>query len=162
MNSSENSDEVRRNENGDAGNGQDLFLHFLDKVRLSRGDAMEESEGEESPTELNTINSAGGFLIVSPDKLSVKYTNTNLHGDDVGVVQANKPAPFKCLTTSRFLLRMLALKGKSRLVSLRRASKCADNPGTFLVSLMRLSSFCRIGFDKLRLKQMLLFTRTKS
>ncbi|KAJ4917260.1 SPla/RYanodine receptor (SPRY) domain-containing protein [Raphanus sativus] len=150
MNSSENSDEVRRNENGDAGNGQDLFLHFLDKVRLSRGDAMEESEGEESPTELNTINSAGGFLIVSPDKLSVKYTNTNLHGDDVGVVQANKPAPFKCLTTSRFLLRMLALKGKSRLVSLRRASKCADNPGTFLVSLMRLSSFCRIGFDKLR------------
>lgn len=142
MNSLENSDEVRCNENGDAGNGQDLFLHFLDKVRLSRGDAMEESEGEESPTELNTINSAGGFLIVSPDKLSVKYTNTNLHGHDIGVVHANKPAPSSVLlTTWRYLLRMLALKDKSRLVSLRRASKCADNPGTFLVSLMRLSSF---------------------
>uniref|UniRef100_A0A1J3CZW9 Ran-binding protein 10 n=1 Tax=Noccaea caerulescens TaxID=107243 RepID=A0A1J3CZW9_NOCCA len=94
-----------RHENGETstGNGvnRDLILHFLDKVRLSatkRGDSKEEDEGEESPTELNTINSAGGFLIVSPDKLSVKYTNMNLHGHDVGVVQANKPAPFKCLT----------------------------------------------------------------
>lgn len=98
MNSTANSDNGRRNENGDAGEGQDQILHFLDKVRLSRGDAMEESEGEESPTELNAINSAGGFVIVSPDKLSVKYTNANLHGYDVGVAQANKPAPFKCLT----------------------------------------------------------------
>ncbi|KAF8105749.1 hypothetical protein N665_0156s0003 [Sinapis alba] len=88
-------------ETSGAVNRRDPILHFLDKIRLSattREDAMEDNEGEESPTELNTINSAGGFLIVSPDKLSVKYTNTNLHSHDVGVAQANKPAPFKCLT----------------------------------------------------------------
>ncbi|KAH9692272.1 Ran-binding protein M-like [Citrus sinensis] len=57
----------------------------------------EDFEEEEVPTELNTINSSGGFLVVSPDKLSVKYTSVNLHGHDVGVVQANKPAPVKRL-----------------------------------------------------------------
>lgn len=34
---------------------------------------------------------------MSTDKLSVKYTNVNLHGHDVGAVQANKPAPVKRL-----------------------------------------------------------------
>ncbi|VVB11672.1 unnamed protein product [Arabis nemorensis] len=94
-----NSDNGRHG-NGDTsgGDGRDLILHFLDKVRFSATRDAKEDEGEESPTELNTINSAGGFLVVSPDKLSVKYTSTNLHGHDVGVVQANKPAPFKCLT----------------------------------------------------------------
>ncbi|PPD87054.1 hypothetical protein GOBAR_DD15998 [Gossypium barbadense] len=48
-------------------------------------------------SKLNTINSSGGFLVVAPDKLSVRYTTVNLHGHDVGVVQANKPAPVKCL-----------------------------------------------------------------
>ncbi|CAF1930175.1 hypothetical protein Bca4012_072857 [Brassica carinata] len=100
----ESSSNGRRNENDEtsaAVNRRDPILQFLDKIRLSgtrRGDAMEDNEGEESPTELNAINSAGGFVIVSPDKLSVKYTNANLHGYDVGVAQANKPASFKCLT----------------------------------------------------------------
>ncbi|XP_033146963.1 ran-binding protein M homolog isoform X2 [Brassica rapa] len=96
----ESSSNGRRNGNDEtsaAVNRRDPILQFLDKIRLS-GDAMEDNEGEESPTELNAINSAGGFVIVSPDKLSVKYTNANLHGYDVGVAQANKPAPFKCLT----------------------------------------------------------------
>ncbi|KAL1202337.1 Ran-binding protein M [Cardamine amara subsp. amara] len=82
-----------------AEHNQDLIFHFLDKICLSASrDTKEDEEGEELPTELNTINSAGGFLVVSPDKLSVKYTSIHLHGHDVGVVQANKPAPFKCLT----------------------------------------------------------------
>ncbi|KAL5715743.1 hypothetical protein ACHQM5_017520 [Ranunculus cassubicifolius] len=55
----------------------------------------DEEEEEEVPTHLNTINSSGGFLVVSPDKLSVQYTNVHLHGHDVGVVQANCPAPSK-------------------------------------------------------------------
>ncbi|KAH0926490.1 hypothetical protein HID58_018746 [Brassica napus] len=96
----ESSSNGRRNGNDEtsaAVNRRDPILQFLDKIRLS-GDAMEDNEGEESPTELNAINSAGGFVIVSPDKLSVKYTNANLHGYDVGVAQANKPAPVKCLT----------------------------------------------------------------
>ncbi|KAF8116427.1 hypothetical protein N665_0018s0037 [Sinapis alba] len=133
MNSTANSDNGRRNENGetsDAGNGQDLILHFLDKVRLSRGDAMDESEGEESPTELNTINSAGGFLIVSPDKLSVKYTNTNLHGHDVGVVQANKPAPFKCLTYYfEILVKDAGVKGQIAIGFTKESFKMRRQPG---------------------------------
>ncbi|KAJ0085139.1 hypothetical protein Patl1_07189 [Pistacia atlantica] len=75
---------------------QDLGLFFLERARSSIWMGVEE-EDEEAPTELNTINSSGGFRVVSPDKLSVKYTSVNLHGHDVGVVQANKPAPVKRL-----------------------------------------------------------------
>ncbi|XP_019184476.1 PREDICTED: ran-binding protein 10 [Ipomoea nil] len=74
----------------------------------SAGEAMEavqssdvvegdEEEREEPPTELDTLNSSGGFSVVGPDKLSVQYPNVNLHGHDVGVVQANRPAPSKRL-----------------------------------------------------------------
>ncbi|KAB2065911.1 hypothetical protein ES319_A09G123400v1 [Gossypium barbadense] len=94
--------------NGQSNNGKssrldginrDLGLYFLELSRLRSSAApteMEEDE-EEAPKELNTINSSGGFLVVAPDKLSVKYTTVNLHGHDVGVVQANKPAPVKRL-----------------------------------------------------------------
>lgn len=89
---------------------QDLGLYFLELCRRRKqreeqhhhvdvdgdGDGGEEKE-EEAPTELNTINSSGGFVVVSTDKLSVKYTSVNLHGHDVGVIQANKPAPTKRL-----------------------------------------------------------------
>ncbi|PWA87106.1 SPla/RYanodine receptor (SPRY) domain-containing protein [Artemisia annua] len=76
--------------------------YFLDlwKSRLSKDDVFnddnEETE-EVGPTELDTLKSSGGFSIVLPDKLSVKYPNVNLHGHDVGVVQANNPAPVNCL-----------------------------------------------------------------
>lgn len=95
-------------ENGDSNNckgsildslNQDLGLYFLSLARLGSfkpPTEMEEDE-EEAPKELNTINSSGGFLVVAPDKLSVKYTSVSLHGHDVGVVQANKPAPVKRL-----------------------------------------------------------------
>ncbi|XP_043709047.1 ran-binding protein M homolog [Telopea speciosissima] len=70
----------------------------LSKFSLRRGmDDMEVEEEEEVPKHLNTINSSGGFLVVSTDKLSVQYTSVNLHGHDVGVVQANCPAPVKRL-----------------------------------------------------------------
>ena len=94
--------------NGESNNGkssifdslnQDLGLYFLELARLGSSKApteMEEDE-EEAPKELNTINSSGGFLVVTPDKLSVRYTSVDLHGHDVGVVQANKPAPVKHL-----------------------------------------------------------------
>jgi len=80
--------------------------YFLEQWKLnSRSSttsaaAMEEDfdgDCEDSPTELNTLNTFGGFLNVFPDKLSVQYTSVNLHGHDVGVVQANKPAPAKRL-----------------------------------------------------------------
>ncbi|KAL9229066.1 hypothetical protein vseg_004582 [Gypsophila vaccaria] len=56
---------------------------------------LDDCDDEAVPTELNTINSSGGFLVVSTDKLSVRYTNVNLHGHDVGVVQSNHAAPVK-------------------------------------------------------------------
>lgn len=77
---------------------QDLAMYFMEIARCgsSRG-PCEMDEDEEAPTELNTINSSGGFVVVSTDKLSVKYTSVNLHGHDVGVIQANKSAPTKRL-----------------------------------------------------------------
>ncbi|XP_057457070.1 ran-binding protein M homolog [Lotus japonicus] len=87
-----------RESNGNE-NEKDLGVHFLEVCRRKEKETeMEEDDQmEESPSELNTINSSGGFVVVSTDKLSVKYTSINLHGHDVGVIQANKPAPTKRL-----------------------------------------------------------------
>ncbi|GAB2271919.1 hypothetical protein Dimus_006747 [Dionaea muscipula] len=84
--------------------GDQIGSYFLEQAKLnassSKGGDIEMGDGEEeeAPTELNTINSSGGFLVVSTDKLSVKYTSVNLHDHDVGVVQSNRPAPVKRLT----------------------------------------------------------------
>ncbi|XP_058763166.1 ran-binding protein M homolog [Vicia villosa] len=78
---------------------QDLGLYFLELCRRKVKEELEDYDGddekEESPTELNTLNSSGGFVVVATDKLSVKYVNVNLHGHDVGVIQANRVAPMK-------------------------------------------------------------------
>eukprot|EP00268_Persea_americana_P025737 TRINITY_DN2508_c1_g1_i4.p1 TRINITY_DN2508_c1_g1~~TRINITY_DN2508_c1_g1_i4.p1 ORF type:complete len:457 (+),score=83.31 TRINITY_DN2508_c1_g1_i4:380-1750(+) len=83
-------------------NNQEQLGNILDLWQLGVGRGAEEEivdmEDEEAvPTHLNTINSSGGFHVVSTDKLSVQYTSSNLHGHDVGVVQANCPAPAKRL-----------------------------------------------------------------
>ncbi|XP_077249779.1 SPla/RYanodine receptor (SPRY) domain-containing protein [Tasmannia lanceolata] len=62
-----------------------------------RTEEIEMEDEEEIPTHLNPINSSGGFHVVSTDKLSVQYTSNQLHGHDVGVVQANCPAPVRKL-----------------------------------------------------------------
>ncbi|KAM3711594.1 hypothetical protein ACB098_01G121400 [Castanea mollissima] len=90
------------NNNSGSKNEEEVGSYFLEVARGAHKKKeemeMEEvMEDEESPSELNTINSSGGFLVVSTDKMSVKYTSVNLHGHDVGVVQANKPAPVKRL-----------------------------------------------------------------
>lgn len=94
------------NNNSGSKNEEEVGSYFLEVARGAHKkkeemememEMEEDMEDEESPTELNTINSSGGFLVVSTDKMSVKYTSVNLHGHDVGVVQANKPAPVKRL-----------------------------------------------------------------
>ncbi|KAK7851044.1 ran-binding protein m like protein [Quercus suber] len=89
------------NNNSGSKNEEEVGSYFLEVARgahKKKEEEMEEdTEDDESPTELNTINSSGGFLVVSTDKISVKYPSVNLHGHDVGVVQANKPAPVKRL-----------------------------------------------------------------
>lgn len=77
---------------------EQISNYFLEQAKLNASSITNEDDDNDAlPTELNTINSSGGFLVVSPDKLSVQYTNVNLHGHDVGVIQANRPAPVKRL-----------------------------------------------------------------
>ncbi|XP_068304269.1 ran-binding protein M homolog [Pyrus communis] len=90
--STANSNNSTNHHHGD----RDLSLWFLEQSRLASARGLTNKD-EDSPTELNTINSSGGFIVVSPDKLFAKYTSVNLHGHDVGVVQANKPASVKRL-----------------------------------------------------------------
>lgn len=75
--------------------------YFINQWRLNSttsSSSIHRIEDEEAvPNELDTFHSSGMFSIVLPDKLTVKYPNTQLHGHDVGVVQANKPAPVKRL-----------------------------------------------------------------
>ncbi|KAJ6433625.1 hypothetical protein OIU84_017342 [Salix udensis] len=82
------------NSNSKNGN-QDPGLYFIDVARQYSSPVGGETELE--PTELNAVKSSGGFLMVSSDKLRVKYTNVNLHGHNVGVIQADRPAPEKRL-----------------------------------------------------------------
>ncbi|GAB2217538.1 hypothetical protein Droror1_Dr00000735 [Drosera rotundifolia] len=77
-------------------NQSQIGQYFLNQLKRNSNPAQIDSS-DLSPTELNTINSSGGFLVVSTDKLSVKYLGVNLHGHDVGVVQADRPAPVKRL-----------------------------------------------------------------
>ncbi|XP_073396003.1 ran-binding protein M homolog [Physcomitrium patens] len=51
-----------------------------------------EEEVEEEPTHLNT-STCSLYLVVSTDKLTAKYTGDGRHGNDVGAIQANRPAP---------------------------------------------------------------------
>ncbi|WCJ44245.1 SPla/RYanodine receptor (SPRY) domain-containing protein [Euphorbia peplus] len=86
------------NSNSNSGNHhQDPASYFLKLARHSSSPSHTLDDDDDEPTELNTINSSGGFLLMSTDKLTVKYTSVNLHGHDVGAVQANKPAPVKRL-----------------------------------------------------------------
>ncbi|CAK9137125.1 unnamed protein product [Ilex paraguariensis] len=79
--------------------------YFLDFWRLNskttsttpNPEMMDEEDDELGPTELDTFTSSGGYSVVGTDKLSVHYPSVNLHGHDVGVVQANRPAPVKRL-----------------------------------------------------------------
>lgn len=83
------------NSNSKNGSNQDPGSYFIDVARQYSSPIGGETELE--PKELNTLNSSGGFLVVSTDKLSVKYPSVNLHGHDVGVIQADKPVPDKRL-----------------------------------------------------------------
>lgn len=149
---------------------QDLIgSYFLDQWRLKSKSAaaksesvaeaektqlmeVEESEDEkeELPTELDTLNSSGGFSIVGPDKLSVHYPNVNLHGHDVGVVQANRPAPCKRLVYYfEISVKNAGAKGQISIGFTSPGFKLRRQPGYFLVlvlncSFMKLKLFNKI------------------
>ncbi|KAM7515252.1 hypothetical protein LguiA_004835 [Lonicera macranthoides] len=96
----------------------------------------EENEEEESPTELDTFNSSGGFSVVLPDKLSVHYPTVNLHGHDVGVVQANKPAPVKRLVYYfEIFVKNAGAKGQIAIGFTTEGFKMRRQPGELLVCM---------------------------
>ncbi|KAK4483880.1 hypothetical protein RD792_011089 [Penstemon davidsonii] len=74
-----------------------LSIWLKNSKTLNLAPKSEEEEEEELRTALDTVKSSGGFSLVGPDKLSVSYPTVDLHGYDVGVVQANFPAPSKRL-----------------------------------------------------------------
>lgn len=56
----------------------------------------EEDDVEEEPTHLNT-NTCSLYLVVSTDKLTARYNGDSRHDNDVGAIQANRPAPCRRL-----------------------------------------------------------------
>jgi len=59
--------------------------------RRGPDDPMEE---EEAPSYLNTTTNCP-FLVISTDKLSAQYIGDARHGNDVGAIQGNCPAPVR-------------------------------------------------------------------
>ncbi|KAL2513305.1 SPla/RYanodine receptor (SPRY) domain-containing protein [Abeliophyllum distichum] len=96
----------------------------------TRPDSEYEDEREECPTELDTLNSSGGFSVVGPDKLSVLYPNVNLHGHDVGVVHANCAAPSKrLLYYFEMYVKNAGAKGQIAIGFITSAFKVRRHPG---------------------------------
>ncbi|KAL3641428.1 hypothetical protein CASFOL_016396 [Castilleja foliolosa] len=58
---------------------------------------FEGEEREESPTELDATSSFGAVVMVGLDKLSLSYQAASSNGIEIGMVQANRPAPMKRL-----------------------------------------------------------------
>ncbi|KAL6525248.1 hypothetical protein OROMI_030841 [Orobanche minor] len=93
---------------------------------------FEDDEGEETPTALDTLHSSSGFSVVGPDKLSLLYPIVNMHGYDVGVVQANHPAPLKrLLYYFEIYVKNAGTKGQIAIGFTTSAFKLRRQPGIF-------------------------------
>lgn len=89
-----------------------------------------ELEDEPTPSELNTVNSSGLFAVVSTDKLSIKYPGSNHHGHDVGVVQADCPAPTRrAVYFFEMVVRNAGLKGQTSIGFTTDGFKMRRQPG---------------------------------
>eukprot|EP00250_Pteridium_aquilinum_P024567 c29258_g1_i1 orf=64-1431(+) len=76
-------------------NGENAVKDALyDFVRRKALEEDEMEEEEEAPSHINT-NKSLQFLFISTDKLSAWYTGEGQHGNDVGAIQGNRPAPVR-------------------------------------------------------------------
>jgi len=92
--------------------------------------AAAELEAEPAPSELNTVNSSGLFSVVSTDKLSVKYLGSHHHGHDVGVVQADRPAPTRrAVYYFEMSVRNAGYKGQTSIGFTNESFKMRRQPG---------------------------------
>jgi hypothetical protein len=121
---------------------------------------MEDNEEEEeSPTELNTITGLSGFVVISPDKLSLKYTGVSQHGHDVGVVQANKPAPCKRFAYYfEIYVKDAGVKGRVSIGFTTNSFRIARHPGydiefcLDLIRFLKISYFCLVVLSLIRFR----------
>ncbi|XP_073146055.1 ran-binding protein M homolog [Henckelia pumila] len=60
-------------------------------------DGAQSTDGESSPKALDTQKGSRGFALIGPDRLSASYPHVSKHMHDVGIVQADRPAPRKRL-----------------------------------------------------------------
>ncbi|KAH7296768.1 hypothetical protein KP509_26G038000 [Ceratopteris richardii] len=67
-----------------------LGSHDFDAMRDTEDDETEDED--EEPTHIRT-NQSLRFLVISGDKLSAMYTGNMINGDEVGVIQGDRPAP---------------------------------------------------------------------
>ena len=87
-------------------------------------------EAEPMPSELNTDNSSGLFAVVSIDKMSVKYLGAHHHGHDVGVVQADCPAPtHRAVYYFEMTVRHAGLRGQTSIGFTTESFKMRRQPG---------------------------------
>ncbi|KAJ4761736.1 SPla/RYanodine receptor (SPRY) domain-containing protein [Rhynchospora pubera] len=87
-------------------------------------------DAEPEPSELNTLNSSGLFHVVSTDKMSVRYVTNQHHGHDVGVVQANYPAPTKRIAYYfEMTVKNVGLKGQCSIGFTTDGFKMCRQPG---------------------------------
>ena len=92
-------------------------------------DLFEDDPEEASPSELNTKN-CGQFIEVSKDKLSVKYIGTGTHTNDVGAIQANRPAPTqRLLYYFEVAVRDRGEKGRISVGFTEKSFKMSRQPG---------------------------------
>ncbi|KAB5511154.1 hypothetical protein DKX38_030188 [Salix brachista] len=115
------------NSNSKNGSNQDPGSYFIDVARRYLSPIGAETELE--PKELNTLISSGGFIVVSTDKLSIKYPGVDLHGHDVGVIQADKPVPEKRLYYFEIFVKNAGAKGQIAIGFTNQSFKMRRQPG---------------------------------
>ena len=108
------------------------FRHVVSAEMASytiNDDLFEDDPEEASPSELNTKN-CGQFIEVSKDKLSVKYIGTGTHTNDVGAIQANRPAPTqRLLYYFEVAVRDRGEKGRISVGFTEKSFKMSRQPG---------------------------------
>ncbi|KAL3641429.1 hypothetical protein CASFOL_016397 [Castilleja foliolosa] len=76
----------------------DIWRHTSETLaRKPETEHEPDSEEEEIPTELDAMSNSGAVVVVGPDKLSLSYQAASSNGFEIGMVQANRPAPMKRL-----------------------------------------------------------------
>ncbi|KAJ0977266.1 hypothetical protein J5N97_012740 [Dioscorea zingiberensis] len=89
-----------------------------------------ELDREQVPSQLNTFNSSGLFHVMSQDKLSVAYIGSQQHGHDVGVVQADCPAPTRRVAYYfEMTVKSAGLRGQTSIGFTHQQFKMRRQPG---------------------------------